>query len=230
MTLYNQLDRDWQHLATSAQLRQRWQQWAQATPALAAYASAHDAVDALRRRPHPADADRVLRGLLHHRHDELACRTVVQALLPAIVKCARTIPWPASHDDLHAEAIAELWRRTRTYPLDRRPTRIAANLLADTRKHLLARLREERAAADALATNRGDIASDPVDDPLASVIDLVETSVRDGRLNTRDAALIVTTRLLDVPIADVAAADRTTTQTIRQRRLRAERRLARAAR
>jgi sigma-70-like protein len=60
---------------------------------------------------------------------ELAGRTVLQAMLGRLVRMARRDRW-ASVDDY----VGALWCVLRSYPLDRRPVRIAANLALDTLK------------------------------------------------------------------------------------------------
>ena len=59
------------------------------------------------------------------------------------------------------------------------------------------------------------------------LLDLVEAAVRAGKLQPRDARLIVLTRLTDVAPNEIAAACQRDPQTIRQRRRRAERVLER---
>ena len=61
--------------------------------------------------------------------DQLACRVVLQALIGRMVRMARRDP-RASIDDY----FAHLWCVIGSYPLQRRPVRIAANLSMDTLK------------------------------------------------------------------------------------------------
>jgi hypothetical protein len=73
----------------------------------------------------------LLTGVAHH--DELACRIVVQRILPGLIAIAirrgRIIDGGASFalDQLASAA----WLVIRSYPIDRRPQRVAANLLRD---------------------------------------------------------------------------------------------------
>lgn len=73
----------------------------------------------------------LLTGLAHH--DELACRVVVQRILPGLIAIAirrgRIVVEGASFalDQL----VSSAWMVIRGYPIDRRPRRVAANLLRD---------------------------------------------------------------------------------------------------
>lgn len=75
--------------------------------------------------------DTVLGALLHEccSGDDLAGRVVLQALLPGMVRMA-------GRDRLAdlSDYVAQLWCRIRTYPLERRPQRIANNLELDALK------------------------------------------------------------------------------------------------
>ena len=64
--------------------------------------------------------------------DILAGRVVLQTMLGKVVRLAQAHPGVAVDDFVSA-----LWCRIRSYPLTRRPRRIAANLAWDTRKDVL---------------------------------------------------------------------------------------------
>ena len=89
-----------------------------------------------------AEPDRVLLGLLALARDgdRLAGRTVVQALLGKLVTMA-VADRRLAFDDL----LAALWVRLATYPIERRPAKVAANLVLDARKDVLAEQRGLRA-------------------------------------------------------------------------------------
>ena len=67
---------------------------------------------------------------------QLAGRLIVQALLPKLILFSRAFPHP-SVDDL----VAALWIRIARYPLARRPRALAANLVLDARKDVVAEQR-----------------------------------------------------------------------------------------
>lgn len=95
-----------------------------------------EVIAAIRYRPDP-----VLGALIRETAagDLLAGRTVLQAMLGKAVRLAQAYP-----DVEVDEFVSALWCRIRTYPLARRPTKIAANLALDTRKDVLAAFRGAR--------------------------------------------------------------------------------------
>lgn len=94
------------------------------------------------------DPDSVLGGLIAAclGGDSLAGRVVVQAMLPKMILMARR---DAEHD--LGAYLAALWERVQTYPLQRRPQRVAANLALDTLK--LVKRQSTRAKAAVLVTD-----------------------------------------------------------------------------
>ena len=100
--------------------------WARRHDALAPYRSFDDVLAAAR-----LSSDPVLGALLAEASlgDQLASRVVLQALIGRMVRMAQRDP-RASFDDY----LARLWCAIESYPLERRPTRIAANLSMDTLK------------------------------------------------------------------------------------------------
>ena len=65
--------------------------------------------------------------------DPLAARLVLQALLPGLKAVAGRLLFDADERDaVWSALLVHCWERIRRYPLERRPTRIAANTLLDT--------------------------------------------------------------------------------------------------
>jgi hypothetical protein len=118
------LDREWQEL----DLRHPGavSRWAGRHDVLAAYCSFDDVLSSAR-----VYSDPVLAALLAEVSlgDQLAGRVVLQALVGRMVRMAQRDPH-ASIDDY----LARLWCAIGSYPLERRPERIAANLSMDTLK------------------------------------------------------------------------------------------------
>jgi hypothetical protein len=82
------------------------------------------------------EADAVLLPLVRvAAEDPLAGRVVLQLLLPGVVRLAGRIRWLFG-EDAGPAAVAATWERIRTYPVDRRPCAVAANVLLDARKAL----------------------------------------------------------------------------------------------
>lgn len=100
--------------------------WRLALPGRAASATLGEVLARVR-----GDADAVLLALLGLQRDgdRLAGRTVVQAMVPKLVLMAARDS-EASFDDY----LAAMWLRVATYPVERRPHRVAANLALDTLK------------------------------------------------------------------------------------------------
>jgi hypothetical protein len=118
------LDREWyelvrDHLTAAAD-------WADRHEALARCRSLDDVLSAAR-----FNSDPVLAALMTEVSvgDQLAGRVVLQALIGRMVRMAQRDP-RASIDDY----LAHLWCVIGSYPLQRRPVRIAANLSMDTLK------------------------------------------------------------------------------------------------
>ena len=118
------LDREWQ------ELDQRHPgtviRWASRHAVLVAHRSFDDVLSVAR-----LYSDPVLAALLTEvsSRDQLAGRVVLQALIGRMVRMAQRDP-RASIDDY----LALLWSAIGSYPLERRPARIAANLSMDTLK------------------------------------------------------------------------------------------------
>ena len=105
-------------------------EWAARYPVLAGCRNLPDVLAEIR-----PDPDAVFAVLLTEAAagQAIAARTVLQAMLGKVVRLAQ------AHPDVGVdEFVSALWCRIRTYPLSRRPTRIAANLALDTRKDALA--------------------------------------------------------------------------------------------
>lgn len=118
------LDREWREL----DLRHPGtvSRWAGRHDVLAAYLSFDDVLSSAR-----VHSDPVLAALLAEVSlgDQLAARVVLQTLVGRMVRMAQRDP-RASIDDY----LAQLWCAIGSYPLERRPERIAANLSMDTLK------------------------------------------------------------------------------------------------
>lgn len=125
--------------STAAALNREWEaltddpaplpaSWRLACPHLAETSTLADALAVVRDHP-----DATLLGLLalHRAGDALAGRTVVQAMLGKMILMASRDA-VATLDDY----LAALWVRVATYPLTRRPHRVAANLALDTLKSM----------------------------------------------------------------------------------------------
>jgi hypothetical protein len=123
------LDADWRRVADSAEANAACVRWALTSPALHGL----DSLDGvLERRLDPAEAPAVLSALADLAPtDGIAARTLLQALVPGLLRLAGTV----GYDDptVMTEMLSLAWERIRTYP----PTRtgsVAGNVLLDVRK------------------------------------------------------------------------------------------------
>lgn len=150
------LEREWETLARGRLRLELWK-WAVREPALARFESPDGLIGFLwDRGAAPVEKDRVLAALLRlARSESLAGRMVLQAMLPGLKALAGVLlkrrPDHAGEPALERE---ELWQvlfvsmleRIKTYPLARRPGRIAANLVLDVKHATLAELQRARGA------------------------------------------------------------------------------------
>lgn len=218
------LECEWEALVTTT-LSGRLRRWSQREPRLAAFSTASELISSLRRLRGDHDAENaILAALLREaRTDPLAARVVLQALLPGLKRLAgRLLHTAAERDELWSLLLAHGWERIRSYPLERRPRRIAANLLLDTAHATLTTLAAERRsrvqACELEATPAEPIAAaDEVEVVLAR-------AVRAGALSREEAVLILQTRIEGVPLASLAGGE-VAYEALRKRRRRAERRL-----
>lgn len=161
------LEREWEALIRG-RLRLELRCWASREPVLVRF----DRPDRLIRflldkQASPAEKDRILAALLRvARIESSAGRVVLQAMLPGLKALAAVFlkrdpdreSEPAlERDELWQVLLVSMLERIKTYPLSRRPRKIAANLVLDTKHAALAELQRVRGAYREL----------PKDEPLA---------------------------------------------------------------
>lgn len=138
--LYRQLLQEWVTLNANPTARVSLRRWARSQPVLAGLERPGDVVDAIDEADH-GRTDELLGALLALLRDghQLAGRVLLQAMLPKLLRLAsstnRRSAFPCLEDQ-RAAAVAEFWGVATTYPLERRPARIAANLAMDTLSRL----------------------------------------------------------------------------------------------
>jgi hypothetical protein len=185
-------------------------------------------VEAYVRRAGPEDADAVLLALVRRAvtGDDLAARVLLQLLLPGTRNLARRWWALGDHEERAAAAVTAVYHRIRAYPVERRPGRVAANILLDA-------ARELRRAVPRMVVVP---AADPVmtEHPLPAAIaavelaDVLRDAVDDGVLDRDDAELIARSRIAGHRVADIARHHRLGSRTLWDRRHRAERSLVAA--
>jgi hypothetical protein len=160
----------------------------------------------------------------------LAARVMLQLLLPGTRKLARRWWALGDHDERAAAAVAAVYHHIRTYPLTRRPARVAANILMDAAYDLRRSL--PRAITipvqdpttlhpPTTTTNHpGAATHDP--NPAEELAHLLTDAIADGTLNPADAQLIARTRIAGHHINDIATEHNRTPRTMWHRRKNAE--------
>jgi hypothetical protein len=230
--LLDRLQDEWQYLARSPRAAQTLAGWS-CDPALDGFSDLEEMVAAIHRRGRPEASDRILLALLRRAAvDNLAALTVLQALMPGLKSLMSAYRLTGEPEEVATAVVEAAFERIRRYPCDRRPARVAANLLHDTRQTLWRDGRREHSVR---------LATEPLTDPVMNtpatahrsatdeLVDLVGEAVRRGRLRPSGARLILLTRVLDVPIEELAEETGTKPLTLRKRRVRAQAALAAAA-
>jgi DNA-directed RNA polymerase specialized sigma24 family protein len=153
------LEREWLVLARG-RLRLALRVWSAHETALARFETPDRLIAFLwNRRVRPAEKDAVLLALLRlARREELASQVVLRAMLPGLKALARRLLKRGPNGEepvLDREAVWELLflemlGRIKTYPLERRPGKVAANLLGDVKHAAYAKLDRARTELEEL--------------------------------------------------------------------------------
>lgn len=236
LSVVDTIETDWRRLRRSVLLERRYSCWREREPALCGLAGP---VVLLRYLHAPGraseDKDRVLCALLRQaRVDPLAGRVVLQAILPGLKRIAgRTLIDVRELEELWSLLLAAAWARICGYPVERRPRRVAANLLLDTLSDALRELRKT-SSAHARFMPAGRTPPPPPesastheehDKDGGDVEALLDSAVAAGALDREQADLILESRIDGVPLWLLAARASVPYNTLKLRRQRAERRL-----
>lgn len=229
MNIIDRLEDEWRTLRDAPVMAAALARWRTVDPRLG-FESIRGLVAAVERRDDEERVDEVLAALVGlARGDDCAARVVLQLLLPGCKAMMRGIPRREA-DERTAVVAAALFDRIRTYPLERRPRRIAGNILMDVWHRLLRWEGDRRtghASIERLPESMQPMAQQP--EPATEAVALLDWAVRRGHLDRESARLIALTRLAGVSVESVAAAHGLNAQSLRRRRQRAEQRLRAAA-
>lgn len=219
--ILQQLDREWSELATSPRARRALIRWANSNPDLAGN---RDLNDVLAARRDPERSGPVLKALaVLAPGDEVATRTLLQAMLPGLVRLAVV----AGNDDPAAidEVISLGWERIRTYP-GHRPGSVAANVILDVRKRYRRHRRFEAPDSAELTVDPEFSGASPEEEVLGRLlVDELVAAQRDGVMTAPVLDTIIRTRINGERLADLAAEQSISPQLLCHRRWRAEVRL-----
>lgn len=224
------IDADWRRLLASPLLGSRFRAWRHAEPALDAFADPAALICFLHDPAGQLDGkDLVLLALLRAAKDEpLAARVVLQALRPALKGLAALLLSDAGErEEVWSLLMAIAWEKIRTYPVARRPGRVAANLRLDTLHNAQQQIRAERTERALLPARPLD--GGPPGPPQRCDGDIeapLDRAVAAGAISADEAQLIACTRIDRVRLTELARRVGVKRDTLKHRRQRAEQRLA----
>ena len=186
--------------------QRRFRVWAAQEPALAAL-DFQAMRDLLLDDHEPIDHDRkdqLLAALIRlARTDHDAGTGLLVCLLPGIKAKLRDHARGLDPDEAASVLVAALWQRIRSYPLDRRPRKIALNLLLDAARDVIAARNAQKAWDNHAQLDDQD--HDTEDTDPGYTPGLIWHLVRcAGVLTPREIILIDATRLRGLPLTDLA--------------------------
>lgn len=230
-TLFARIDAEWSTFVGRPSVQRRFGEWQRADVDLARFVDLDQLVRFAQTPGQPAASDDALRCLARRSQtDEVAARALLQCVLYALPQLATRFRPAAGGDadEVAALVVATAYERIRTYPVDRRPRHIAANIVLDTRQIVSRTLCRPR-VTEVLADDPAILAAPSAClSAGAQLIQLLDEAVRAERVDPRDARIIVLTRIYDVPADELAVEYRCLPHSLRRRRLRAEAALAAA--
>jgi DNA-directed RNA polymerase specialized sigma24 family protein len=217
---------DWMRTAHSPELRASFAVWREREPALAGFKDSRAVVAFMRGPAAREEKDAVLRALLSwSREEPVGGQVVLEVIRPGLLNLlVRLSRGSSDRQELEATLMAAAWEGTRRYPLERRPRRVAANLLLDAMHQTLLEVGHQaawRAVRSALPTE-SQAAGLPVD---ADVDAVLSRAVSAGAVDAEEAELILLTRVDGVALQVLAGHRGVSYNTLKVRRQRAERRL-----
>jgi hypothetical protein len=163
----------------------------------------------------------------------LAARVALQLLLPGTRKLARRWWALGDRDERAAAAVAAVYHHIRTYPLARRPGRVAANILMDAAYDLrrtVPRVITVPVEDPAALRRRGTAHEAPDPSSSEELAEVLTEAVAAGTIVPADAELIARSRIAGEAIDDIARERGRTARTMWHRRQHAEAALAAAFR
>jgi DNA-binding CsgD family transcriptional regulator len=224
------LEAEWYEIAGSAWLRRRLRTWGAEDPHLA-FEDGHQLVEAAQSRDAPswAERDQVLAAVLERfEADPVARRVALQIVLPQVKSLINGLRgWEV--EERAARVVAETVEMLSYCAAEPAGTPPSFRVFTNTRRRVLRAAIRHRSEPLVLAPDLANVddlsASEEGGDEQQRLDDLVEW-VRDrGRLRAEAARLVVLTRAGGISVNELAAITEVSPQTIRQQRLRAEKRL-----
>lgn len=231
-TVIDLLEREWRVLVRSSAAAESLVGWR--GDDVLRFDTLAELVDHVADRSTPAgERDRVLGALaMRADDDDLAARTVLQLLLPGCKALVGRFRWSAeSADELAAEIVSDLYDRIRSFARLRARSYVAATLLNGTKKRLVRKSGERERPTCLEDEPESFELAEPAVEPAAAeeLAELLEWAVAAGHLDAGEAELISLTRAGELSVAALCPPG-PAAATLRQRRRRAELRLAAAVR
>ncbi|MBW3579258.1 MAG: hypothetical protein KY462_16295 [Actinobacteria bacterium] len=225
-TIIDDLDHEWQRLLATGSVDRALAGWRHEDVRLVAFSSTTELFLFLEdpRTPCCSQDDVLVALLTIGRRDPLASRVVLQRFVPALKRMvAWDQPFPISEWACHV--VAEAFEVAATYPVERRPERVAANVVMDVRKRLYALLADHQTSQAELA-HQPFIGVAAVPDPAEGIeaAQLIDWGRRETGLRPDVAALIVATRVLGFTVKELAHRLGVPSARLRQRISRGEQR------
>ena len=211
------LNKEWSVIADSPAARRALVRWSGAQPVLALATNLDDVLALGHRADDGPEVRRALASLAPS--DQLAARTLLQALLGGLCNLARNVGRDANAVD---EIVSLAWERIRTYPTHR-PGSVSGNVLLDVRKRY--RRAHDVAARPVLSD---DAAVEPsVEDQVVGDVFIEELLAAAERSGVSSAVLetIIRSRVGGESMANLAAEQQVSRKVLWHRRWRAEARL-----
>jgi hypothetical protein len=221
LQLFDALDREWAVLVVSPATRSALRRWSD-DPVLARYPDLGALIRALRRGARdPERTNQILAALTRRAvGDDLAARTMLQALIPGLVNVTKRLGGAILDEELEAQVLTEAFDRIRNYPLERRPRAIAANVIQD----VFGRVCRARSRAQDHVTDAPP-AIEPWPDPSVEICELVDDALRAGHLRRCDADLLLSVAVGHDTLTGRAQREGVTYQAMHERWRRARNRL-----
>jgi len=222
------LESDWRRELAGPLLADHMRGWRKRQPALRPFTNPAALLGYLRHSRPGEREDAVLLALLRcARGDLLAARFVLHAMMPALKRISAGVLIDAGEQaELWSTLLYCAWERIRSYPVQRRPRRVAANLRLDVLHDLVRAHRLDN------AQRRLVVPCPPALLPAVSVLRaaggvdvLLARAVRAGALSASEAELIAATRIDGRSLISLATRTGVPYDALRMRRARAERRL-----
>jgi hypothetical protein len=225
------LNDEWCRIATDAGVSTRVASW---PAALARYGDAERLLAAVGRDGglSMVEADALLASLITlARTDATAARIVLQRLVPGLVTASvrRTAGRPGQRQEMFDDLVAAAWVLIRTFPIERRPAKIAVNVLRDAEYVVCVRPTRLRSAGEVPTPMAPDdrqwsacgLDGRPTDrQPAVAELVAVLAEGAAAGVPRRDLAMLATTVIGGVPAEETARRFAVTSRTVRNRRVR----------